>query len=391
MLCGSYAPSPLTNCASIATQGIHTWASVTYGVFLCIDCSATHRNLGVHLTFVRSTNLDVNWTWLQLRAMQVGGNANAIQFFKQHGCNSNDAQIKYKSRAAQLYKEKLAQLCVEVQKKYGDTVFIDTAAVAEEHKEEDFFTQALVHASQSATSLGSDAYIIREDEKSESCGEMGEHGPKVDHLDSEPVATSAPHLTQILKKPVKKTGAAKKSILGAQKVNIDFEELEQRASEHEKNRTEHKVGASVSQPEHADTSQSEPIQKLSARLAMQDIQKTLEAKASSDPQKAGAVDRLGMGGFGRRCAAHSVAQGVKPIRQADLGKRAVTSISPTRKSEEDWEVVDESDKRNDDDLFAGNFSTKPQTDFFDNWGRSAAKGNDNKGPSLQKDRVCTGV
>ena len=88
-----------------------TWASVPYGVLVCLSCAGAHRALGVHLSFVRSTTLDA-WSPDQLRLMHLGGNGRARAFFKQHGWDglgADKVEAKYTSRAATLYRAALAR------------------------------------------------------------------------------------------------------------------------------------------------------------------------------------------------------------------------------------------------------------------------------------------
>uniref|UniRef100_A0A7N9ASD8 ADP-ribosylation factor GTPase-activating protein 2 n=1 Tax=Mastacembelus armatus TaxID=205130 RepID=A0A7N9ASD8_9TELE len=265
-----------------------SWASISYGVFLCIDCSGIHRSLGVHLSFIRSTELDSNWNWFQLRCMQVGGNANATAFFRQHGCSTNDTNAKYNSRAAQMYREKIRQQANAALSKYG--------------------TDVSIIISNSLERCGSLSVSCRQH-----CGILlfcffncflwflvePEEGPSIDGLSTSPKAL-------IVKAPL----GAKKG-LGAQKVSSkSFSEVEKQAQVAEKLREEQAAEAKK---------QAEESIVASMRLAYKELEidrKMEEKKLQNlEGKKREQAERLGMGFGNRSVVSHSVMSEMQVIEQ----------------------------------------------------------------------------
>ncbi|TFK55604.1 ArfGap-domain-containing protein [Heliocybe sulcata] len=87
------------------------WASLSFAVFLCLQCAGTHRGFGVHISFVRSVSMDT-WQDEQIRRMKLGGNAPFRAFMQSYPAEGgyNDALSPYETYhcwAATQYREKL--------------------------------------------------------------------------------------------------------------------------------------------------------------------------------------------------------------------------------------------------------------------------------------------
>jgi ADP-ribosylation factor GTPase-activating protein 1 len=94
-------------CADCSTRN-PSWASVSHGSLVCLECSGKHRGLGVHISFVRSVDMD-SWSEKQLQLMRHGGNDKLNGFLREKGLplDSMSVSEKYHSPYCQLYRDRL--------------------------------------------------------------------------------------------------------------------------------------------------------------------------------------------------------------------------------------------------------------------------------------------
>jgi hypothetical protein len=99
------------------------WLSLPFGAFVCLDCSGEHRRMGVHISFVRSIDMDKFYPH-QLLQVAMGGNAKMREEFKKHGVtgkrkDASGSRVDYFSKFSQKLYAKLEKDCEAACEKYG--------------------------------------------------------------------------------------------------------------------------------------------------------------------------------------------------------------------------------------------------------------------------------
>lgn len=82
------------------------WASVTFGIFMCLECAGNHRSYGVSINRVKSVNMD-DWNEREYLMVKNGGNSKFADYVQKHNLDPKTTGF-YKLPVVTKYGQELA-------------------------------------------------------------------------------------------------------------------------------------------------------------------------------------------------------------------------------------------------------------------------------------------